>query len=218
MSEFDIAGVDIGNVSPSLCLVAYNPSEHIELTISSFEIDWEHVGKLNEAPVPRPFTDADGYLQMLKALRAALPLAELSAAVGMNLFRKARSPTDDTLENVDMHPFVPLFDRIYLMTYDLWYGEETAGSNGALKPDGKYPVVEDQGFGAQGVQAWHDAGFPMSKLVYGTLTSRTASKNDFVRLIWLFQVFLFTVMVTIWQKCVHDDLHLKKYCVLTHQL
>lgn len=125
---------------------------------------------------------------MLKALRAALPSAELSAAVPMNVFLKATSPTDAALEDVDMHPFVSLFDRIYLMSYDLWHGNTTAGSNGALKPDGESPpedVVQNQGFGAQGTQAWHNAGFPMSKLVYGKQNGRTAFETDLLRLIWL---------------------------------
>lgn len=120
---------------------------------------------------------------MLKALRAALPSAQLSAAVSMNLFLKAKSPTDGQLVDVDMTPFIPLFDRIYLMAYDLWNaeeGKETAGSNAALQPDGKAPseiVPSGQDFGAAGVKAWHDAGFPMSKLVYGTLTCRLVSER-----------------------------------------
>ncbi|KAK5056237.1 hypothetical protein LTR84_012790 [Exophiala bonariae] len=142
-----------------------------EFDLAGVDIDWEHVGKLTDAPIERPFTDANGYLQMLKALRAALPVAELSAAVSMNLFRKAKSPTDGTLENVDMTPFIPLFDRIYLMSYDLWNppDDDTAGSNAALEYHGESPsdIPDGQDFGADGVQAWHDAGFPMSKLVYG---------------------------------------------------
>lgn len=94
-----------------------------------------------------------------------MPSTELSAAVPMYVFKKPDG-TDGTLVPVDMHPFVPLFDRLYLMAYDLWNGDDTAGSNAALVRNGDVP--QDQRFGDDGVKTWHDAGFPMSKLVYGT--------------------------------------------------
>jgi GH18 family chitinase len=132
-------------------------------------VDWEFVGSLAEGN-NRPATDAAGYLSMLKALRTAMPLAELSAAVPMFHFLEAKTANSSSLSYVDMHPYVEYFDRVYLMAYDLWNGPDTAGSNGALDPDeGINPdnINQDQQFGSQGVQAWNEAGFPLSKLVYG---------------------------------------------------
>ncbi|KAK5231688.1 hypothetical protein LTR72_000872 [Exophiala xenobiotica] len=140
-----------------------------DFNLAGVDLDWEFVGSLAEGN-NRPATDAAGYLSMLKALRTAMPLAELSAAVPMFQFLEAKTANSSSLSYVDMHPYVEYFDRVYLMAYDLWNGPDTAGSNGALDPDeGINPdnINQDQQFGSQGVQAWNEAGFPLSKLVYG---------------------------------------------------
>lgn len=133
-------------------------------------VDWEFVGSLAEGN-NKPATDAAGYLNMLKALRTAMPSAELSAAVPMFLFLETKTGNSSSLTEVDMHPYVDYFDRVYLMAYDLWNDPNTAGSNGALGPDDETDpdnINEDQQFGSEGVQTWNNAGFPLSKLVYGT--------------------------------------------------
>ena len=144
-----------------------------------------------EYGINRP-TDAAGYLQLLKALRAAMPSLQITAAVPIDVFA---TTGDTTLGNatVNMRQFVPYFDRINLMLYDLWNGgETTAGANAPLgrvepntSPDESdftqedtgddYPYVNagknpDQDYGISGVQNWKDAGFPIEKLIYGTST------------------------------------------------
>jgi GH18 family chitinase len=107
---------------------------------------------------------------MLKALRTAMPSAELSAAVPMRVFQQATSDSSSSLVDVDMKPYVEYFDRIHLMAYDLWNGPDTSGSNAALRlPQETSPanINVDQQTGSDGVAAWNAAGFPMSKLVYG---------------------------------------------------
>jgi chitinase len=69
-------------------------------------------------------------------------------------------------EEVDMTPYVPYFDRIYLMAYDLWTPDDVAGSNGALEAPPKPRPQKDQQFGSDGVAAWTKY-FPREKLVLG---------------------------------------------------
>ncbi|KIW55440.1 hypothetical protein, variant [Exophiala xenobiotica] len=140
-----------------------------DFDLAGVDLDWEFVGSLAKGN-NRPATDAAGYLNMLKALRTAMPSAELSAAVPMFLFLETKTANSSSLTEVDMHPYVEYFDRVYLMAYDLWNGPNTAGSNGALGPDEETDpdnINEDQQFGSEGVQTWSNAGFPLSKLVYG---------------------------------------------------
>ena len=123
----------------------------------------------------RPEVDAANYLKLLKALKTAMPDAELTAAVHMELFLGGDG------EEVDMTPYIPYFTRVYLMAYDLWNlagdGEDTAGSNGAFKP---VPGEEndDQQYGYDGIMKWHQqGGFPMEKLSLGKIRPAHAPKR-----------------------------------------
>ncbi|KPI40698.1 Endochitinase [Cyphellophora attinorum] len=139
-----------------------------EYQLAGVDIDWEFVGALAtyddwEGPDDDPVNDAANYLEFLKALRAAVGAdIEISAAVPMYTFTAGKSRE----EEVDMTPYVPYFDRIYLMAYDLWSTNTVAGSNAALERLQSPPAHKGQKFGSDGVAAWSKY-FPPEKLVLG---------------------------------------------------
>ena len=112
-----------------------------------------------------------------------MPSLQITAAVPTDLFSSGGNGT------ADMRPFVPYFDRVYLMLYDLWKGDQTAGSNAPLDQDvpdtspaqaeadtenagDDYPYSNagadpNQDYCISGVETWKDAGFPLEKLIFG---------------------------------------------------
>ncbi|EPB85064.1 hypothetical protein HMPREF1544_08193 [Mucor circinelloides 1006PhL] len=129
------------------------------------DIDWEYPGKQAAGCNEFADNDADNFLLLLKELRQALDNKfpkehkEISMAVHVQPFIKSGVPM------TDLKPFVPYFDHVNLMTYDIngaW--ATTTGPNAPFQAeDGKgapFSFVES-------IRDWKKAGVPADKITAG---------------------------------------------------
>ncbi|KAI9487823.1 MAG: glycoside hydrolase [Benjaminiella poitrasii] len=133
--------------------------------IDGIDLDWEYPGKQAAGCNEFADNDADNFLLLLKEMRKALDKKfpnkhkEVSMAVHVEPFVKFGVPM------TNLKAFVPYFDRINLMTYDIngaW--TSTTGPNS--------PFRNEDGLGAQysfvkSIQDWKKAGVPASKITAG---------------------------------------------------
>ena len=129
------------------------------------DIDWEYPGKQAAGCNEFADNDAENFLLLLKELRQALDnkfpneYKEISMAVHVQPFIKSGVPM------TDLKPFVPYFDHVNLMTYDIngaW--ATTTGPNA--------PFQSEQGKGApfsfvESIRDWKNAGVPADKITAG---------------------------------------------------
>ncbi|KAK4521768.1 COPII subunit [Mucor velutinosus] len=129
------------------------------------DIDWEYPGKQAAGCNEVADNDADNFLLLLKELRQALDEKfpnehkEISMAVHVQPFIKSGVPM------TDLKPFVPYFDHVNLMTYDIngaW--ATTTGPNA--------PFQAEEGKGApfsfvESIRDWKKAGVPADKITAG---------------------------------------------------
>ncbi|OAD09139.1 glycoside hydrolase family 18 protein, partial [Mucor lusitanicus CBS 277.49] len=129
------------------------------------DIDWEYPGKQAAGCNEVADNDADNFLLLLKELRQALDKKfpkehkEISMAVHVQPFIKSGVPM------TDLKAFVPYFDHVNLMTYDIngaW--ATTTGPNA--------PFQAEEGKGApfsfvESIRDWKKAGVPADKITAG---------------------------------------------------
>ncbi|CEP15061.1 hypothetical protein [Parasitella parasitica] len=129
------------------------------------DLDWEYPGKQAAGCNEFADNDADNFLLLLKELRQALDMKfpkehkEISMAVHVQPFIKSGVPM------TDLKPFVPYFDHVNLMTYDIngaW--ATTTGPNA--------PFQAEEGKGApfsfvESIRDWKKAGVPADKITAG---------------------------------------------------
>ncbi|GAN08582.1 chitinase [Mucor ambiguus] len=129
------------------------------------DIDWEYPGKQAAGCNEVADNDADNFLLLLKELRQALDKKfpkehkEISMAVHVQPFIKSGVPM------TDLKSFVPYFDHVNLMTYDIngaW--ATTTGPNA--------PFQAEEGKGApfsfvESIRDWKKAGVPADKITAG---------------------------------------------------
>ncbi|KAI8878202.1 glycoside hydrolase family 18 protein [Backusella circina FSU 941] len=129
------------------------------------DIDWEYPGKQAAGCNEFAPNDADNFLLLLKELREALDKKftdthkEISMAVHVQPFVKGGEP----MKNVEA--FVPYFDHINLMTYDIngAWATETGPNAPFMAENGKgapYSFVES-------IRDWKQAGVPANKITAG---------------------------------------------------
>ncbi|ORZ08325.1 glycoside hydrolase [Absidia repens] len=129
------------------------------------DIDWEYPGKQAAGCNTFNENDTDNLLLLLKELRSALDMKfpddhkEISMAVYVLPFLRNGVPATDVSD------FVPYFDHINLMTYDI---------NGAWAPltgpNAPFYAEKDKGADysfANSIQAWKAAGVPSKKINAG---------------------------------------------------
>ncbi|KAI9254377.1 glycoside hydrolase [Helicostylum pulchrum] len=130
------------------------------------DLDWEYPGKQAAGCNEFADNDADNFLLLLKELRQALDLKfpdeykEISMAVHVQPFIRSGIPM------TDLKAFVPYFDHVNLMTYDIngaW--ASTTGPNAPFQAD-------DKGIGApfsfvESIRDWKAAGVPADKITAG---------------------------------------------------
>ncbi|ORY96657.1 glycosyl hydrolases family 18-domain-containing protein [Syncephalastrum racemosum] len=130
------------------------------------DIDWEYPGRQAAGCNEVASEDVTNFRLLLQELREALDTnfpdnhKEISLAVHVEPFR-----TDDHPALKDVSDFVPFFDHINLMTYDIngaW--AEQTGPNA--------PFVSEEGKGApysfvESIQQWKAAGVPAEKMTAG---------------------------------------------------
>ncbi|KAI9293868.1 hypothetical protein K502DRAFT_335530 [Neoconidiobolus thromboides FSU 785] len=130
-----------------------------KFNLDGVDLDWEYPGRNgNDGNIVSP-KDTANYLLLLKDLRTALNNKLLTAAVRVQPFDGPNGPL------MNVREFVPLFDWVNLMCYDLngpW--ETTTGPIGGLnyEPDRGAPFSVKQA-----VRDWSNAGFTYNKLVVG---------------------------------------------------
>jgi chitinase len=125
-------------------LVAANPR------ITGLDIDWEYPGRVSAAGVPYDATnDIPGYLSLLTELRDIMgPNFTLSAPVaGVTPFSS------------DVPQFADLLDWVVVMEFDFATGPLNETTSNA-------PLLGSLS-GESGVNAWHEAGMPLDKMIYG---------------------------------------------------
>ncbi|KAI9261073.1 glycoside hydrolase [Sporodiniella umbellata] len=129
------------------------------------DIDWEYPGKEAAGCNQVSPDDSENFLLLLKELRTALDARfpqsrkEISMAVHVQPFVKAGTPM------TDVSRFVPYFDRVNIMTYDMngaW--SSTTGPNAPFK----YEEGKGSPFSyAESIQQWKKAGVPAEKITAG---------------------------------------------------
>ncbi|KAI8865569.1 chitinase, partial [Ramicandelaber brevisporus] len=134
--------------------------------LDGIDIDWEYPGRLGDDCNKYTASDTANYLLFLKQLRPALDAKFgagtklISAAVRVEPFDGADGPL------ADISAFVPYFDYLSIMAYDLngsW--STTTGPNAGLN----YQAGKGEPFSvAKAIATWTKAGFPAAKLVLGT--------------------------------------------------
>ncbi|KAG0197421.1 hypothetical protein BGX33_000685 [Mortierella sp. NVP41] len=135
--------------------------------MDGIDIDWEYPGRAGAPCNAVSPQDSANYLLLLKELRAQLDLEFptkqklITAAVRVQPFDDASGKPMK-----DVSAFVPYFDWISIMAYDImgsW--SATTGGNapfGTPSPPGEpFSVV-------QSINSWRSAGWPADKLVMGT--------------------------------------------------
>ncbi|KAI7827496.1 putative endochitinase, partial [Gamsiella multidivaricata] len=135
--------------------------------MDGIDIDWEYPGRAGADCNTYSPQDSANYLLLLKELRAQLD-AEfpskhkfITAAVRVQPFDGSNGRPQ-----TDVSAFVPYFDWISLMVYDI-HGSWSA-TTGPNAPFGT-PSPPGEPFGViQAVTSWKSAGWPSSKLVVGT--------------------------------------------------
>ncbi|KAI7901756.1 glycoside hydrolase [Cokeromyces recurvatus] len=151
------------------------------------DLDWEYPGKQAAGCNEFADNDSDNFLLLLKEMREALdkrfPMEhkEISLAVHVQPFVKSGVPM------TNLETFVPYFDRVNIMTYDIngaWASE--TGPNA--------PFQYEEGKGAafsfvKSIQDWKAAGVPANKITAGLPFYGRAikAKNDMTREISQFQ-------------------------------
>ncbi|KAF9976510.1 hypothetical protein BGZ73_008450 [Actinomortierella ambigua] len=134
--------------------------------MDGIDLDWEYPGRQGAICNVVSPNDSANYLVLLKELRAALD-AEfpnthklLTAAVRVQPFD---GPNGTPMSSVAA--YVPYFDYIMVMAYDLMGGwSATTGPNAPLTA---HPSGEPFSF-TTGMNAWLNAGWPKNKLIMGT--------------------------------------------------
>ncbi|CAO3596496.1 unnamed protein product [Absidia cylindrospora] len=129
------------------------------------DIDWEYPGKQAAGCNTYNENDTDNLLLLLKELRSALDQKfpddhkEISMAVYVSPFLRNGEPSTDVSD------FVPYFDHINLMTYDI---------NGAWAPltgpNAPFRAEQDKGADfsfVDSIKSWKDAGVPSEKINAG---------------------------------------------------
>ncbi|EIE85542.1 hypothetical protein RO3G_10252 [Rhizopus delemar RA 99-880] len=129
------------------------------------DIDWEYPGKQAAGCNEVADDDADNFLLLLKELRLALDTKfpqqhkEISMAVHVQPFVRSGTPMSDVKE------FVPYFDHVNIMTYDMngaW--ASTTGPNAPFK------YLEGKGAPfsfTDSIKQWKLAGVPSEKITAG---------------------------------------------------
>ncbi|KAK3828465.1 MAG: glycosyl hydrolases family 18-domain-containing protein, partial [Benniella sp.] len=149
--------------------------------MDGIDIDWEFPGRPGAVCNIYNSQDSANYLQLLKELRAQLDLEfpnkhkYLTAAVRVQ-------PFDDASGRPmrDVSAFVPYFDWIAVMIYDI-----TGSWSAATGPNAPFNTPSSPGepFSfIQGVNAWKSAGWPLNKMVagvpfYGRALTSTVDMN-----------------------------------------
>ncbi|KAF9433985.1 hypothetical protein BGZ76_008726 [Entomortierella beljakovae] len=147
--------------------------------MDGIDIDWEYPGR--EGAVCNTYSpqDSANYLLLLKELRAQMDLEfptkhkYLTAAVRVQPFDDANgSPMKD------VSAFVPYFDWISIMAYDIMGSWSSV--TGPNAPFNNPPSPGDPFSFVQSIKSWTSAGWPANKLVVGTAfygRSLTATVN-----------------------------------------
>ncbi|KAF9963146.1 hypothetical protein BGZ65_005581 [Modicella reniformis] len=149
--------------------------------MDGIDIDWEFPGRAGAICNIHNSQDTTNYLQLLKELRAQLDLEFpnkrklLTAAVRVQ-------PFDDASGRPmrDVSAFVPYFDWISVMIYDI-----TGSWSAATGPNAPFNTPSSPGepFSfIQAINAWKSAGWPVNKLVagvafYGRAVTSTIDMN-----------------------------------------
>ncbi|RUS33160.1 glycoside hydrolase [Jimgerdemannia flammicorona] len=147
-----------------------------KFNLDGIDIDWEYPGSAGNTNDFNAAHDTDNFLLLLKQLRKALDARykgskrkEITAATSMDPWSKNGTPLKD------LRAFVPLLDRVGIMTYDV-YGSwsSTTGPNSPLNtsPENSLAITS-------AVKAWKRAGFPAKKIIVGVAfygRGATASK------------------------------------------
>ncbi|KAF9949831.1 hypothetical protein BGZ65_007030 [Modicella reniformis] len=135
--------------------------------MDGIDIDWEYPGRAGAPCNSYTPQDSAGYLLLLKELRAQLDLEFptkrklITAAVRVEPFDGSNGRP-----MTDVSAFVPYFDWISLMVYDI-HGSWSK-STGPNAPFGT-PSAPGEPFSViQAVKSWKTAGWPSDKLVVGT--------------------------------------------------
>ena len=117
--------------------------------ITGIDIDWEYPGRPSDESVPYSADDIPNYLLFLQELKAEFgDTITLSAAVA------AVTPFSE-----DVSEMADLFDWVGLMFYDFATGSPSSTvSDSPLKGS----VSAESG-----TEAWHEAGLPYDKMVFG---------------------------------------------------
>ncbi|RCI04615.1 hypothetical protein CU098_002201, partial [Rhizopus stolonifer] len=140
------------------------------------DIDWEYPAKQAAGCNEFADDDADNFLLLLKELRESLDAKfpqehkEISMAVHVQPFIKSGTPMTDLKE------FVPYFDHVNLMTYDM---------NGAWSsntgPNAPFRYTEGKGAPfsfVDSIRQWKEAGVPGNKITAGlAFYGRTMKAN-----------------------------------------
>ncbi|OBZ85782.1 Chitinase A1 [Choanephora cucurbitarum] len=129
------------------------------------DIDWEYPARQGAGCNEFADNDTDNLLLLLRELRTALDVQfpeqhkEISMAVYVEPFLKSGSPM------TNLSSFVPYFDYVNLMTYDIngAWGETTG-------PNAPFQAVEGKGAPysfVKSIQDWKAAGVPSHKITAG---------------------------------------------------
>ncbi|KAI8049148.1 glycosyl hydrolases family 18-domain-containing protein [Gilbertella persicaria] len=125
------------------------------------DLDWEYPARQAAGCNEFSENDTDNYLLLLQELRQALDTKfpdehkEISMAVYVQPFLKWGTPM------TDLSPFVPYFDHVNLMTYDMngaW--GSTTGPNAPLRAQEGFSYVNS-------IRDWKAAGVPSNKITAG---------------------------------------------------
>lgn len=139
-----------------------------EYDCQGLDLDWEHPVTGGDYAADASEADRDNWVKLLQALRDALDAQ--GAKDGQRYFLTAAIPNLNggwVLSGYQLKGAVPLLDRVYLMSYDI-YGawSKVAGLHATL-----YPIKSDPDGsvlnGAGGVQYFLNQGFKPSQLVLG---------------------------------------------------
>ncbi|KAI8974339.1 glycoside hydrolase, partial [Pilobolus umbonatus] len=151
--------------SKTFSTMAANEEARKNVLCSRLALDWEYPGKQAAGCNEVADNDADNFLLLLKDLRAGLDAKfpndrkEISMAVHVQPFVKSGQPMTNVKE------FVPYFNHINLMTYDIngaW--ASVTGPNAPFDAEGQ--IGSPYSF-VQSIRDWKEAGVPSDKITAG---------------------------------------------------
>ncbi|KAF9976607.1 hypothetical protein BGZ73_008210 [Actinomortierella ambigua] len=136
--------------------------------MDGFDIDWEFPGVPGASCNTFAPNDTANYLLLLQETRAQMDLEfpdnhkTITSAVGIFPWAGA-----DGTPLTDARPFLPVFDWLNVMMYDVhgpW--SETTGPNAPLF--GRGPTGAEEPSASQAIDTWTKAGWPKNRIAMGT--------------------------------------------------